>query len=256
MKRNQAHVQEQIDAGNPWYTQRQSTGRYLSRQRWKIKERHALIRGIVMRRLADRGTQRILDAGCGDGNNLDIFKDIKEADVWGCDYNPERVAYAAKRFPEFQIVEANLLDPKELEEGSFDIILNYHMIEHVHEDADLLAGLGKLLKPSGILILGTPNEGCLMARLRNHVLEPQIMKTTDHVQFYTDKAIRSRLFEPQWQVQSFFPEYFFMPHQRIAGWFGSSPRRVKFLKWCARIWPSQCAGLLYVLHKSSVPSTS
>ena len=74
----------------------------------------------------------------------------------------------------------------------FDIIFFNHVIEHIADDTKALETVFRVLKPDGLLILGTPNEGVFWWQLA-YKLQPQTLKNTDHVHFYTAETIRSKL---------------------------------------------------------------
>ena len=56
----------------------------------------------------------------------------------------------------------------------FDIILCNHVSEHIPNVNKALSELKRILKPKGILILNVPNEGCLMANLRNKIFQKNV----------------------------------------------------------------------------------
>ena len=45
-------------------------------------------------------------------------------------------------------------------DAAFDLVLFHHVIEHILDDTAALATVRRILKPGGLLVLGTPNEGC------------------------------------------------------------------------------------------------
>ena len=38
------------------------------------------------------------------------------------------------------------------------------------------------------MILNVPNEGCLMAKIRNYIFQREILKITDHVHFFNKQS--------------------------------------------------------------------
>jgi SAM-dependent methyltransferase len=103
---------------------------------------------------------RLLDVGCGSG----AFLTQMAALGWraeGVDPDPAAVA-AARRTG----VEARLgtLADLELNEEAFDAITLSHVIEHLHDPAEDLRRLHRLLRPGGQLWIGTPNLEALSFR--------------------------------------------------------------------------------------------
>ena len=98
---------------------------------------------------------RILDYGCGAGLFVQFLKDQGLPQVFGYD------AFV----PAFR-------DPKRLEE-TFDAVVSYDVIEHDENPKDFLRRLAGLLRPGGLLVIGTPRaEGVSIARIKNPQLHP------------------------------------------------------------------------------------
>ena len=62
-------------------------------------------------------------------------------------------------------VKQGLLEEVDFAGKQFDVIMFYHVIEHLENPNKILKILHKLLKHNGVLIVGTPNIGSLAARL-------------------------------------------------------------------------------------------
>jgi SAM-dependent methyltransferase len=192
---------------------------------------------------------KLADAGCGDGVNLKLLSTINGAELWGIEYNPLRAKRAQQAVPDISILVADLTQPLPFPEGYFDVVLLSQVIEHVRDDFKLLRTLKAVLAPDGMLILGTPNEGCMLARLRNRVIEPQIARTTDHVNFYTEKRIR-RLFDRSgFRVVDVLYENFFFPITRLDYYFASRDCGMNLMAHLGRLFRSQVGGYYFALVK-------
>jgi ubiquinone/menaquinone biosynthesis C-methylase UbiE len=187
---------------------------------------------------------RILDAGCGDGVQLQVLVQIPELEVWGVDYNPVRTDRAKQNFPGVNLICCSLLSLPFCP-AFFNIILCSQVIEHIPQDDQLLEQLANVLKPQGLLILGMPNEGCFMARLRNYVFERNILKTTDHVHFYTEIIIRQKLKATGFIIQQIIRENWFFPHQLINYYLQNRDWGFRLMGWLNKIIPSQTAGYYF-----------
>lgn len=103
---------------------------------------------------------RILDIGCGRANLLKAFNRM------GCKcYGIER-----SDFPEDPELNDITLYKQELtkiqfEVASFDVIVIWHVLEHLTNPSVILKDINKLLKPTGSLIVAVPNFGGLQSRL-------------------------------------------------------------------------------------------
>jgi SAM-dependent methyltransferase len=130
-------------------------------------------------------------------------------------------------------------------DGTFDLILCNHVIEHIPDDVGALRELARILKSDGLLLIGVPNEGCGLARLRNHVLQRSILTSTDHVHFYTADLLTERIrragLRPRGEIRR---EGFFVPHLRLAYIVREYRLGRAAMDALARLFPAQCAGLL------------
>jgi SAM-dependent methyltransferase len=107
-------------------------------------------------RLADGA--RVLDIGCGTGyGTAELAQHAKSA--VGIDVSDDAIAYARAHYPlanlTFQTASAtNLPFPP----ASFDLITAFEVIEHLENWHDLLIEARRLLHPSGIFLVSTPNK--------------------------------------------------------------------------------------------------
>jgi SAM-dependent methyltransferase len=131
----------------------------------------------------------------------------------GTDRNPLRLARAAATGA--CLARASLLALPYPRHG-FDAVLCNHVIEHIPEHAAALAELRRVLRPGGLLIVGVPNEGCALARLRNHVLQRRTLATTDHVHFFTAASLSRALVAAGFVAPAIAVEEFFWPHMALA----------------------------------------
>lgn len=127
--------------------------------------------------------------------------------------------------------------------GAFDVVLCNHVIEHVPGPGAVVTELARVLRPGGLAIIGVPNEGCAMAWLRNHVLQRSVLKTTDHVNFFTRGSLLRLLGRAPLVVEDVRAGGLFVPHHRLSRLFTASPRGRALLDLAGRLWPSQAADL-------------
>ncbi|OGC83403.1 MAG: hypothetical protein A2W07_03265 [candidate division Zixibacteria bacterium RBG_16_43_9] len=101
---------------------------------------------------------RVLDVGCGRGITLYFLK------KWGWDCTGTQLSrnaaeYARRTFG-LKILEKDLLETR-FEEGSFDLVILAHVLEHVPYPIAYLREINRILKKKGALILELPNAGNL-----------------------------------------------------------------------------------------------
>ncbi len=103
---------------------------------------------------------RLLDAGCGAGLVSEPMARLG-AEVVGIDAS-ERNVMVARRHAELAgvAVEYRHQLPEDLahEEGTYDIVVSLEVVEHVGDVAGFLKAVGRLVKPSGVLLVGTLNR--------------------------------------------------------------------------------------------------
>jgi len=105
---------------------------------------------------------KILEIGCGRGLLLSTLAGLGHE----C-HGTERSEFAAKRAqrtPGIKIYTAPL-DECPFQRDSFDLVILWHVLEHLDNPAQTFGRLRHLLRPGGILILEVPNLASLQSRL-------------------------------------------------------------------------------------------
>ncbi len=237
--------EEEIRSKNPWYVSDQFESAQ-NHAKPTIQRRYDFISRSIERYIKDSKKRRIrvLDAGCGDGIQLQGLLVNPALDVWGIDYNPIRTRRALQRFRNVEVICGDLIYAP-FKPGVFDIILCSQVIEHISRDEVLLSELARALRPNGLLILGTPNEGCLMARLRNHIFQRRIMKITDHFHFYREQIIRQKIEAAGFSINEVMRENWFFPHQRINYYLTNRSWGFRIMERLNKIIPSQTGGYYF-----------
>jgi SAM-dependent methyltransferase len=104
--------------------------------------------------------QRLLDVGCGAGNQMLMLRDLGW-EVAGLDVDPQAVAAARARGLDAQV--GDLLSPPEMQR--FDAITMVHVIEHLVDPRRHLQAAHEALGRGGRLVIITPNVDSLGAHL-------------------------------------------------------------------------------------------
>jgi SAM-dependent methyltransferase len=112
---------------------------------------------VVYRRLAPRCAGRdVLEAGCGEGYGADLIARVARR-VVAVDYDEAAVAHVRSRYPAVDVVHANLAELP-LPDASVDVVVNFQVIEHLWDQAQFVAECARVLRPSGLLMVSTPNR--------------------------------------------------------------------------------------------------
>lgn len=151
----------------------------------------------------------LLDIGCGGGQFLAFADKLGWKDLSGIEIMPE-AAEAAKQLTKARIYN-NDVSVLPLPGGSFSVITSFDVIEHLSDIHSFLKRVFYLLKPGGIVVIGTFNvQGITMRLLKEKsltVIPPQ------HVVLLTKrglgKALKQAGFEVkrQWSFSVYIREY-------------------------------------------------
>jgi SAM-dependent methyltransferase len=134
-------------------------------ERAKARRYQRRLLGIVDRLEASPGPIRLLDVGCADGRLLDWYRESAAGDrleTYGIDIS--EAAVGAARAKGHRAVAGRFELDTELPEGTFDVILAFHVIEHVDDPAAFARRAAALLRPGGIFVVATPNIDSVDAR--------------------------------------------------------------------------------------------
>ncbi|MEJ2208787.1 MAG: class I SAM-dependent methyltransferase [Anaerolineae bacterium] len=97
---------------------------------------------------------RLLEIGCANGLFLDAMRRRGDWDVQGVDISPHAVSSARERLG--LDVFLGSLHEAQFAGGSFDVVVMWDVLEHVHDPAATLAEIRRILAPDGLLIFRLP----------------------------------------------------------------------------------------------------
>jgi ubiquinone/menaquinone biosynthesis C-methylase UbiE len=259
---------EELASENAWYSddqicvQQASLGSRLALQQRQRLTLEMIAQGIRPRIHSTRTTY-LLDAGCGDGLLLShlsskkaelLGRDSNQTVLIGVDYNHIRLERAlAKRAG--AVSQADLMNLP-FADATFDAVCCSHVLEHVPDTRAALSELRRVLKDDGTLVIVVPNEGCLLAQIRNRFLQRSILRTTDHLTFFTQKTLEELVHQSGFE--RFGPirhEGFFFPHLRLSTFFRESRLGRVIALILRKTFPSQAAGLFISLRKTALFSS-
>jgi 2-polyprenyl-3-methyl-5-hydroxy-6-metoxy-1,4-benzoquinol methylase len=150
----------------------------------------------------------LLDIGCGAGEYLKIGSDLGMS-VTGYDVDSSIEEYIMKTY-KFEVVSGDLND-NTFNEGSFDVIVLSHVIEHLNNPKLMVKNIHKFLKKDGVLVLTMPNPNALIDNIVSFAkrviskergdtrLTPYI--TPFHINGFSLKSTRFMLLESGFQIK-------------------------------------------------------
>jgi DNA repair exonuclease SbcCD ATPase subunit len=117
----------------------------------------------------------VLDAACGEGYGSFLLSQTAK-EVVGVDIAAKAIAHARSRYvaPNLRYVEGSCT-ALPLANASVDLIVSFETIEHLQQQAEMLAEFRRVLVPTGTLVISSPNQSVysdeLQGRNEYHVRE-------------------------------------------------------------------------------------
>ncbi len=129
--------------------------------------------------------KKVLDIACGTGYGLGILKSQARY-VGGVDIDIESARQALTECDEKAGVLLGDAANLPFQDESYDVVVSFETLEHIHERTKFLSEIKRILKPAGLLILSTPNA---------HFTKPVSGQPTNpfHVFEYTTEELKSEL---------------------------------------------------------------
>lgn len=124
---------------------------------------------------------RILDIGCGLGFLLSALEER-----WA-KYDVEVSHFAAHHASRWGQIHVGDLKSASFGDENFDVVVMYHVIEHISDPVATIIEVRRILKPGGILLLGTPDfdSGCARRFGDNY----RLLHDRTHVSLFTNDSM-------------------------------------------------------------------
>jgi SAM-dependent methyltransferase len=104
--------------------------------------------------------REVLDAGCGTGYGTAILAAAGARRVVGVDVSKDAIEYARSSTAPAPVSEFSLGSIHELpfEDSTFDLAVCFEVIEHVDDQDLAISELRRILRPTGVLVMSSPNR--------------------------------------------------------------------------------------------------
>lgn len=124
------------------------------------------IAAVYVERMRLARDAAILDVGCGTGGTTAML--TRYGRVTGIDLSARALGHARRKFPAGRLVQADANTVGALfRPASFDLVTCFNVLYHrwIRDDRATLAGVGRILKPGGYLLL---TEAAFQILMRRH----------------------------------------------------------------------------------------
>jgi len=115
--------------------------------------------------------KRVLDAGCGAAYGSTLLAEAGADHVVGVDLAVSVVEAFASGTPPNVELEVGDVRALRHDDGAFDLIACFEVIEHVEDPRAVLDSLHRVLAPGGVLVVSTPDRDATVGRNPHHLRE-------------------------------------------------------------------------------------
>lgn len=138
----------------------------------------------ILRRVMEQDEPwSLLDIGAGNG----YFVALAERE-FGVRASGIEISAAETRFAH-EVLGVELLNEDIARHmGSYDVVTCFNVLEHVADPRTFLADAGARVKPGGLLVLTTPNPGCIHARVRG-IQRWNMVDPPHHINLFSRKSL-------------------------------------------------------------------
>lgn len=131
------------------------------------------------------------EIGCGTGFILaNIADQCKNLQILGSEIHSDGLAHTAKRINNIELIQ---MDARHIPfENEFDLIGAFDILEHIHEDTDVIKQIHKALKPKGGILLTVPQHPFLWSQADEYL---------HHVRRYTANDLKNKLLAAGFRIK-------------------------------------------------------
>jgi GT2 family glycosyltransferase/SAM-dependent methyltransferase len=129
--------------------------RYIPTEQGKIRLEHYHRYALALEVVKEKD---VLDVACGEGYGSSLMAGVAHS-VIGVDISNDVVDYASNTYqkPNLAFHQGSVINLN-FENASFDVVVSFETIEHLAEQAQMLAEIRRVLRPNGLLVISSPNR--------------------------------------------------------------------------------------------------
>jgi 2-polyprenyl-3-methyl-5-hydroxy-6-metoxy-1,4-benzoquinol methylase len=147
---------------------------------WDDERRFQFLRSVIPNR-------RLLDFGCGAGGFL-----LRALELAKVAHGVEREIRLKKDYEsnKLKVFDNLLAIPKDIREKGYDIIVMFHVLEHLPDPRSILSELSEMLSDDGQIIVEVPNADDALLTLYNNKPFSHFTYWSCHLFLYTAKTLQ------------------------------------------------------------------
>jgi ubiquinone/menaquinone biosynthesis C-methylase UbiE len=130
-----------------------------------------------------KDSSRILEIGCGTGNNLKLIKKLTKAELWGIDSSKGMLEKAKEKCEDAIFIEDDAVQLSKIEDGLFDVVYMVDVIHHIKDIDTMFQNIKRILKPNCPVIIFSDSHEHIKNRLTTkyfpETLEPELKRYQD-----------------------------------------------------------------------------
>lgn len=139
--------------------------------------------GYILEAKALGPKSRVLEIGCGSGNNTVLMEAASEAEVYGLDESAGMLDKAVKKSKNIHFMQGDAETLEDIHDGSFDAVYMVDVIHHIKDIASMFRNIYRVLKKEGIVFVFTDtHEKIINERLTSKYFPESIIVELERYQ--------------------------------------------------------------------------
>jgi 2-polyprenyl-3-methyl-5-hydroxy-6-metoxy-1,4-benzoquinol methylase len=129
----------------------------------------------------------LLEIGCGEGRGVELLSPVSTS-YTAIDKISGAIELLSNKYPVHKFIQGNIPPISQFSDESFDTIVSFQVIEHIHDDASFISEIKRLLRQGGQAFITTPNIVMTLTRNPWHIREYTAMQLKELAKQYFKKV--------------------------------------------------------------------
>lgn len=125
---------------------------------------------------------RILEIGCGTGNNLKVIEQLSDAELWGIDCSVGMLKKAKEKCKDAFLFEDDATRLENLSRDMFDLVFMVDVIHHIKDIDSMIKNIKRVLKPNGHVVVFSDSHEHIKQRLTTKYFPETLQAELDRYQ--------------------------------------------------------------------------